>query len=85
MTSRVWMAAAGSRDVLVFERANRPRDQAGGRILEQGTFVPSEPYLFAMDPDGDILEIWFEVPTPVDPPTTRPRALRRPRTSRRRM
>ena len=101
----------GSRDVLVFERALRPRGQAGGvkhlgfrlvrpddidaaaaavrgaggQVLEQGTFVPGEPYLFAKDPDGYVLEIWFEIPTPVDPPTTRPRALRRARTSRRRM
>ena len=55
---------------------------AGGQVLEQGTFVPGEPYVFVKDPDGYVLEIWFEIPTPVDPPTARPRAVRRPRTTR---
>ena len=40
---------------------------AGGAIKEQGEFVPGEPYLFATDPDGYEIEIWFERPTPVDP------------------
>ena len=40
---------------------------AGGAIKEQGEFVPGEPYLFATDPDGYEIEIWFEKPTPVDP------------------
>jgi catechol 2,3-dioxygenase-like lactoylglutathione lyase family enzyme len=43
-------------------------EQAGGTIREQGEFVPGEPYLFAFDPDGYEFEIWFELPTPVDPP-----------------
>ena len=100
----------GTRDVLVFERAARPRGQgggvkhlgfrlvrardidaaadavraSGGRVIEQGEFVPGEPYLLARDPDGYVLEIWFEIPTPVDPPG-RPRATRRPPARRRRM
>ena len=41
--------------------------QAGGRIKKQGTFVPGEPYLYAYDPDGYEFEIWFELPTSVDP------------------
>jgi catechol 2,3-dioxygenase-like lactoylglutathione lyase family enzyme len=40
---------------------------AGGAILRQGEFCPGEPYLFASDPDGYQVEIWFELPTPVDP------------------
>jgi catechol 2,3-dioxygenase-like lactoylglutathione lyase family enzyme len=40
---------------------------AGGTILRQGEFCPGEPYLFASDPDGYEVEIWFELPTPVDP------------------
>ena len=40
---------------------------AGGVVREQGEFVPGEPYLFARDPDGYEVEIWFEIPTPVDP------------------
>src|SRR5262245_36833223 len=41
--------------------------KAGGRIKEQGEFVPGEPYLFATDPDGYEIEIWYEIPTTVDP------------------
>lgn len=41
---------------------------AGGIVREQGDFVPGEPYLFARDPDGYEIEIWYELPTPVDPP-----------------
>ena len=40
---------------------------AGGSVLEQGDFCPGEPYLFASDPDGYKVEIWYELPTPVDP------------------
>lgn len=42
-------------------------ERAGGTVREQGEFVPGEPYLFALDPDGYEFEIWFELPTPVDP------------------
>jgi ketosteroid isomerase-like protein len=41
---------------------------AGGEVIEQGEFVPGEPYLFARDPDGYVVEIWFERPTSADPP-----------------
>ena len=40
---------------------------AGGRIKEHGEFVPGEPYVFFNDPDGYEVEIWYELPTPVDP------------------
>ena len=50
---------------------------AGGVVKEQGEFVPGEPYLFASDPDGYEIEIWFEIPTPVDPPPL-PAARRKP-------
>jgi catechol 2,3-dioxygenase-like lactoylglutathione lyase family enzyme len=40
---------------------------AGGNILRRGEFCPGEPYLFASDPDGYEVEIWFELATPVDP------------------
>jgi len=42
--------------------------RAGGVILEQGEFVPGEPYVFAKDLDGYVVEAWYEIPTPVDPP-----------------
>jgi len=51
--------------------AARAVKRAGGRVKEKGEFVPGEPYLFATDPDGYEIEIWFERPTPVDPPTRR--------------
>jgi catechol 2,3-dioxygenase-like lactoylglutathione lyase family enzyme len=41
---------------------------AGGEILDHGEFCPGEPYLFFRDPDGYEVEVWFELPTPVDPP-----------------
>ena len=40
---------------------------AGGTVVEQGNFVPGEPYVFARDRDGYLFEIWYELPTPMDP------------------
>jgi len=40
---------------------------AGGSIEDQGEFYPGEPYLFVRDLDGYLVEIWYELPTPVDP------------------
>jgi catechol 2,3-dioxygenase-like lactoylglutathione lyase family enzyme len=48
--------------------------RAGGTILGRGDFVPGEPYLFARDPEGYEIEIWFELPTAVDPGAGRQRA-----------
>jgi catechol 2,3-dioxygenase-like lactoylglutathione lyase family enzyme len=57
-------------------RLQRPEDidqalaaisAAGGTIREHGEFVPGEPYVFFHDPDGYEVEIWYEIPTPVDP------------------
>jgi len=42
-------------------------EAAGGTVIETGEFVPGEPYLFAKDPDGYVVEIWYELPTKVDP------------------
>jgi catechol 2,3-dioxygenase-like lactoylglutathione lyase family enzyme len=44
---------------------------AGGTIVETGEFVPGEPYLFAKDPDGNLFEIWYELPTKADPRKSR--------------
>lgn len=41
--------------------------EAGGTVREHGEFVPGEPYVFFFDPDGYEVEIWFEIPTPLDP------------------
>jgi len=51
------------------DAAARAVKKAGGRVKEQGEFVPGEPYLFAIDPDGYEIEIWYELPTPIDPET----------------
>ncbi len=40
---------------------------AGGRIRRHGEFCPGEPYVFFLDPDGYEVEIWYEIPTPIDP------------------
>ena len=53
------------------DAAARAVVDAGGAIKEQGEFVAGEPYLFATDPDGYEIEIWFERPTPIDPPARR--------------
>ena len=48
--------------------------EAGGQVTSHGDFIPGEPYLFARDLDGYEFEIWFELPTAVDPkPSTRAR------------
>ena len=57
--------------------AARAVKKAGGIIKDKGEFVPGEPYVFATDPDGYEIEIWFERPTPVDPPSPGRSARRR--------
>jgi catechol 2,3-dioxygenase-like lactoylglutathione lyase family enzyme len=49
------------------DRAAAEVEKAGGTIVEKGEFCPGEPYLFARDRDGYLLEIWYEIPTAVDP------------------
>ena len=49
------------------EAARKAVTSAGGTITDTGEFVPGEPYLFAEDPDGYTIEIWYEIPTAVDP------------------
>jgi catechol 2,3-dioxygenase-like lactoylglutathione lyase family enzyme len=48
-------------------RALEAVEAAGGRILSHGEFCPGEPYLFCEDADGYEVEIWYELPTPLDP------------------
>ena len=69
-------------------RLRRPQDiataliavrAAGGTVKSTGEFVPGEPYVFAADPDGYELELWYELPTSVDPPSRRSHPKRRAR------
>ena len=48
-------------------RARDAVTAAGGTITDAGEFIPGEPYVFFKDPDGYLVEIWYEIPTPVDP------------------
>jgi catechol 2,3-dioxygenase-like lactoylglutathione lyase family enzyme len=48
------------------EQARTAIRKAGGTIKETGEFVPGEPYVFFNDPDGYEVEIWYEIPTPVE-------------------
>jgi catechol 2,3-dioxygenase-like lactoylglutathione lyase family enzyme len=34
--------------------------KAKGTIVEQGAFSPQEPYTYIKDPDGYVVEIWYE-------------------------
>ena len=34
--------------------------QAGGKLIERGEFSPGFPYAYVSDPDGYVIEIWFE-------------------------
>ena len=49
------------------DAAVRAVEQAGGTVLDHGEFCPGEPYVFFRDLDGYEVEIWHEIPTPVDP------------------
>ena len=42
-------------------------ERAGGVVLDHGEFCPGEPYVFFRDLDGYEVEIWHEIPTPLDP------------------
>ena len=48
-------------------RAAGAVERAGGTVVEHGEFCPGEPYVFARDRDGYLIEIWFELPTTADP------------------
>ena len=34
---------------------------AGGLVIDKGEFVPGSPFIFCKDPDGYIVEVWFEL------------------------
>lgn len=42
------------------EKAVQSVREAGGKIVERGEFTPGFPYAYVRDPDGYLIEIWFE-------------------------
>jgi hypothetical protein len=34
--------------------------EAGGTVTDSGHFTPDEPYVFTKDPDGYVIELWYE-------------------------
>src|SRR6202163_3138060 len=44
------------------DAAARAVEEAGGTIRSRGEFAPGVPSLFASDPDGYEIEIWYECP-----------------------
>jgi len=36
---------------------------AGGNIIDQGEFVPGSPFVYFNDPDGYVIEVWYELLT----------------------
>jgi catechol 2,3-dioxygenase-like lactoylglutathione lyase family enzyme len=56
------------KDVSAIGRVAARVRAAGGTVIDEGEFCPGEPYVFALDPDGYTVEIWYEIPTPADPP-----------------
>lgn len=63
-------------DARDIEHARIAVEAVGGKITDTGEFVPGEPYVFFRDPDGYDVEIWYELPTAVDPPLRRLRSSR---------
>ena len=47
-----------AKDIQLIEKKIR---EAGGKIKDQGEFVPGSPYIFFLDPDGYEIEVWYEV------------------------
>ena len=42
------------------ETAVREVERAGGRLLQRGEFSPGFPFAYVADPDGYMIEIWYE-------------------------
>ena len=42
-------------------------EAAGGTITDKGEFILGEPYIFFSDLDGYQVEVWYEIPTKIDP------------------
>ena len=44
-----------------FDKLFRKISSAGAEIVEKGEFLPGSPYIFFKDPDGYIIEVWYEM------------------------
>lgn len=42
------------------EEITKRINEAGGKIVDKGEFVPGSPYVFFKDPDGYEVEVWYE-------------------------
>jgi catechol 2,3-dioxygenase-like lactoylglutathione lyase family enzyme len=42
------------------DAAVRTATRAGAKILDQGEFSPGFPYVYFADPDGYVIEVWYE-------------------------
>jgi catechol 2,3-dioxygenase-like lactoylglutathione lyase family enzyme len=42
------------------DAAAREIEAAGGRVLRRGEHGPGSPFVYARDPDGYIIEFWYE-------------------------
>lgn len=36
-------------------------NEAQAEIIDEGEFVPGSPYIFFKDPDGYVIEVWYEL------------------------
>lgn len=43
------------------EQIHKKIIDAGAEIIEKGEFVPGSPYIFFKDPDGYVIEVWYEL------------------------
>ena len=48
-------------DAPVIENIHQKVLEAGGVVVDKGEFVPGSPYIFFKDPDGYVLEVWYEL------------------------
>lgn len=49
------------RDAKDIGKMEKKIKDAGGKIKDQGEFLPGSPYIFFEDPDGYEIEVWYEL------------------------
>jgi glyoxylase I family protein len=48
------------KDPVDIDAAVEEAERAGGKLIRRGEFSPGFPYAFVSDPDGYVIEIWYE-------------------------